>query len=483
MSQLTLSLFGSPKIEVGSETIEINRRKATALLAYLAVTDQGHSRDALATLFWPEASQSRARKSLRSALWALNKSAVGDWLAVDDEAVTLQLDETFRLDVAHFRALLTVPEQHNHPAGAVCPDCLEALTEAVSLYQGDFMAGFTLPDAPDFDEWQFFQSESLRQALSTALESLIHLHSAQGDFGAAIPHARRHLALDPLHEAAHRTLMRLYAQSGQQAAALRQYQLCLDALEAEFGLAPSEETVNLCEQIRTGRLGTEVEEATGKTTTGVIPDELSKGAEEQGSRGAGEFLSIPSLSPSSLPPSPSAPLHNLPQQATPFIGRERELADLAALLTDPPRRLVTILGPGGIGKTRLALEAGSRLASEYRHGVYFASLVPLRSSDDISPTIAKVIAYPLQGGQRSSQQQVLDYLREKQMLLVLDNFEHLLDSAPTSFTPIEFLTNMLETAPGLKILVTSRERLQLSGETVFHLDGLAISCQWVRSVF
>jgi predicted ATPase len=167
---------------------------------------------------------------------------------------------------------------------------------------------------------------------------------------------------------------------------------------------------------------------------------------------------------SPMPPVPPASRPNLPAQTTPFVGRETELSELARLLDNPTIRLVTILGPGGMGKTRLALEAAARTAG-YRHGVYFAPLAPLGESEDIVPTIAEVVGYPLQAGSRSPKQQLLDYFSQKQTLLVLDNFDHLLDGA-------DLVSEILQAAPAVKVLATSRARLKLSGETVFTLDGM-----------
>jgi DNA-binding SARP family transcriptional activator len=260
MSDLKLRCLGPLRIEVDGAPLEITRRKALALLVYLAVSNDSHSRDALATLFWPEANQRRARAALRSALWELNKSPLGDWLEVETESVTLNRSAGMWLDVTRFQQLLSSCQGHHHPAAEVCPACLDPLAEAVSLYRDDFLTGFTLPDAPDFDEWQFFQSESLRQQFASALERLARLHNARGDPAAAIPYARRWLSLDPLHEPAHRQLMLLYANSGQQAAALRQYQLCVDTLQAELGFAPTSETTALYEQIRLGKLSSRAEE-------------------------------------------------------------------------------------------------------------------------------------------------------------------------------------------------------------------------------
>jgi DNA-binding SARP family transcriptional activator len=215
MSELKLFFLGPPRVELDGAPVEFQRRKAVALLIYLAVSGQAHARDALATLFWPDQSQSRARAYLRRDLAVLNTSLNGEWLEADRE--TVELKSGAESDVAHFRRLLAECQTHGHTPEAVCPACLPLLTQAVSLYTDDFLAGFTLRDSAEFDDWQFFQAESLRQELAQVLERLVRGHSAQGEYGAAIPYARRWVALDALHEPAQQHLMQLYDQSGQPA--------------------------------------------------------------------------------------------------------------------------------------------------------------------------------------------------------------------------------------------------------------------------
>src|SRR5262245_16578332 len=210
MRSLKLFLFGSPRLEREGMALPITRRKALALFIYLAVTGKRQGRDTLATLFWPDSSQSEARTALSRHLSELNKILPDNTLIL--EAETISLEGEIWLDVVEFEAAL-----------AACPEatgtCLPTLEAAVSLYKDDFLAGFTLPDSPDIDEWQFFQAESLRQKLSVALGKLASAQGEGQDFEKAIITARRWLALDPLNELAHRALMQFYAWSGQQAAA------------------------------------------------------------------------------------------------------------------------------------------------------------------------------------------------------------------------------------------------------------------------
>ena len=250
MSTLKVFLLGSPQLEIDGLPIELERRKAMTLLAYLAVTQKSQSRDSLAALFWPEADQSRARTTLRHHIWTLNRGLGEGWLDISRETIRVNANSDLWVDVTQFRNELAACQTHNHAGTDVCLDCLPHLREAVSLYRDDFLAGFTLRDSPEFDEWQRFESETLRRELNEALERLVRSQSAQADFKAAIPYAQRWLALDPLHEPAHRYLMELYARAGQRAAALHQYAECERILLEELGVPPSMETTALAERIR-----------------------------------------------------------------------------------------------------------------------------------------------------------------------------------------------------------------------------------------
>jgi predicted ATPase/DNA-binding SARP family transcriptional activator len=253
MAHLKLFVLGPLRLEREGQPVEFNLRKALALLAYLAVSGQPHSRDALATLLWPESDGREARARLRRTLHRLSLAIGEDILDSGPETIRLRSHAGLWLDCAAFR-------QHVS-AGLVAiaqdwaaSERLAHLDAAVELYTDDFLAGFTLPDSPAFDEWQFFQRESLRQLYGQMLEQLVHAYRGQRAWDRAIEYARRWLALDQLHEPAHRLLMRLYAWAGQHAAALRQYQECSRVLEAELGAAPEDETTTLYEAIRTRQL-------------------------------------------------------------------------------------------------------------------------------------------------------------------------------------------------------------------------------------
>jgi predicted ATPase/DNA-binding SARP family transcriptional activator len=440
MSRLSLYLLGPPHVERDGEALELGASKNVALVAYLAVTGEPHTREALVTLLWPELEPSRARAGLRRNL-SLLRSALGEErLAVDRESVGLDPDGGLWLDVRAFCGLLGSWRGHGHAPDEVCAQCLEDLGEATELYRGDFLAGFSLRDSVAYDDWQFFQSEGLRQEMASALERLVRGHSQRGAYAEAVPHARRWVALDPLHEPAHYYLMRAHARSGQRAAALRQYEECARVLEAELGAAPSEETTQLYRAIVEGREGP-----------------------SPAGRPLAEHIST---EPVSERRSPRQPQHNLPVQATPFIGREAQLAEVGELLRRPEVRLLTLTGAGGAGKTRLALQVASGMLAEYPDGVYLVDLAPVRDPGLVVPTIAKTLGVIESGGE-SLLETVKYALGQRRLLLLLDNFEQVISAAPA-------VSELLAAAPNLVVLVTSRTPLRLSAEFEYPVPPMAV---------
>jgi len=247
-------LFGSPRIEQNRNSTGFQRRKTLGLFIYLVFTGQSHSRDSLAGLFWSDTDQSGARANLRRDISRLKKSLGENSLLVDGENVTWNPEFDFWVDVKEFQSKMDEAASHNHLSGSLCPICSAILKEAVNLYTDDFLAGFSLSDSLKFEEWQFFQAESLRRSLAGALQTLLAWHTSRGEFEQAIAYARRWLAIDNLHEPAYQTLIRLYAWAGQQAAALRQYQECVRILRDGLGVEPEEETRTLYESVKSRTL-------------------------------------------------------------------------------------------------------------------------------------------------------------------------------------------------------------------------------------
>lgn len=259
MNQLKVYLFGVPRVALGEQDVPVKRRKMLALLAYLLISGQPHSRESLATRFWPEFDLSSALANLRRDLSRLKEAVGGNRLRIERDRVQLDLSAGVWSDVAQFEEYLRQAREHGHfrpgsEIGERCETCQAALEAAGRLYTGSFLSGFNLPDSPAFDEWQFFQSERLNAEFAAVLQHLAQWHIQQGEYEQALEPARRWVALDALHEPAQRLVMQLYAWSGQPSAARRQYNLLVDLLHQELDAEPEPETQALIKAIQARRL-------------------------------------------------------------------------------------------------------------------------------------------------------------------------------------------------------------------------------------
>lgn len=413
MTRLDLFLLGSPRIELHGQPIKVSTRKAIALAAYLGVTAVPHQRDHLTALLWPELNQQRGRAALRTTLSALKKEIGAEWLIAAND--TIHLKSSYWCDVVQFHEY--VADVEHQP--------VDNLQKAVDLYRDGFLAGFTLKDSIAFDEWQYFQTETLQQQLESTLQQLVAYFQAEGDYAQAIELCRHWLKIDTLNETVHHQLMTLYAASGQPTAALRQYAQLTQVLKEELDIPPTEVSTTLYKAIKNGRFS------------------------------------------SSSPPKTdhSNPPWNNPYLATSFVGRQQEITQIENRLTNPDCRLLTLIGSGGVGKTRLALQIGEQLKSDLWTTAVFVPLASVKAEPiQLISAIAAATGFQFYG-QKDSQTELLNFLKEKGWLLLLDNFEHLLVCKSV-------LTAILQTAPHIKLLVTSRERLHLQSEWLFTIEGL-----------
>lgn len=292
------------------------------------------------------------------------------------------------------------------------------LAATLDLYRGDFLEGFFLREASGFEEWTLLERERLRQQTLGAMHTLVEFYVSCGEYRAGLPWAQRLLELDPLRESAHRQSMILLARDGQLNAALAHYNACARLLEKELGVQPEAETQTLYQRLKD---------------------------------------------------SGAAYRHNLPTFLTPFIGREAELTQIGDRLIQSASRLITIVGPGGLGKTRLAIQVAADKLGAFLQGVCFVSLSGVSSNSD-EQTIIGEIAESLQltfTGSAKLRTQLFNYLRDKELLLVLDNFEQVIETAG-------LITELLQACPKVRVLITSRVRLNCLGEWVISLDGLTV---------
>lgn len=302
--ELRLALLGLPSVvHDGLAVSGFISSKAQALLYYLAVTGRPHSREALAALFWGDMPDSNARANLRVTLCNL-RQLFPDHLLAGRDTLAFNRATPYWLDVEVFQAAL---RQLESSPGATAETVVR---ESVALYCGEFLEGFSVDGAPEFEAWALLQREQLRQAALQALHALTIYATEQGAHKRGITYATQLIALDPWREEAHRQLMLLLALNGQRGAALAQYETCRRILVAELGIQPLEETTELYERIRAADLG-------------------APAAETQ------------------------------QQQLLPFAGRGDEYAWLVRewkAARTSAKGIALIEGEAGIGKTRLAEE-------------------------------------------------------------------------------------------------------------------------------
>jgi predicted ATPase/DNA-binding SARP family transcriptional activator len=432
---------------LNGQTVELKRRKAVALLVYLAVEGRSQSREFLSGLFWPEYEQSKAYAYLRRTLWEI-KAVLGDgWLKTKRDWVGIPSSANIQVDVNQFQVLLQGVKDHDHPFTELCDDCISQLEAAIQLYQGDFLLGFSLSACSQFDNWQFLQSEILRRIYQDSLQSLVNALEQRGKLSEAIPFAQRWLAIDSLDERAHRKLMTLYAKNQQRQAAIRQFEHCQMVLKTELDLPPETETTELYNQIRQSRAASSPLEDGGRQILLTEYDQSS-------------WLEQILASPVQV-----AYAANLPIQTTPFVGRQSEISEICESLDNPDCWLITLTGMGGIGKTRLAHQIGLEISATFPDGVYFVSLEGLKSSSALIPKVAETLGLSILPQENSLENQLNSFLRDKTLLLIFDNFEEWVSEAA-------ILHQLHAEADGLKCLVTSRERLKISGEWVYEIQGL-----------
>ncbi len=397
-------------------------RKVEALFVYLAYERREYPREMLAELLWDELTTERALGNLRTALSNI-QAHLPDYLLTSRQTVMANPAKAVWFDALELMRVLDVSEAP-FPAA-------DDLEKALALYQGDFLAGFHLRDELNFERWMIGEAERLRGKMSMVLPRLIDAALDQARYPVAIDHARRLLTLDPLSEDGHRGLMMAFAYAGQRALALKQYELCVRVLHDELHTAPEAETTRLFSQIQNDQFSTPPSAA--------------------------------SAAPLDIESKP--PVIRLPTMPTPFIERPTELGQITDRLANPDCRLLTIVGPGGTGKTRLAIQAAAACGRRFKDGIYFVPLASIPSEAFLVLEIAGVLGLAF-GNTDEPRRTLLDYLSERQQLLVLDNFEHLIESGG-------LIADILSGAPGVKLLVTSREWLNLLGEWVLPIDGMA----------
>ena len=447
MARCSITLLGSMQVNLDGRPLHaLESGKVRCLLAYLAVeSEQAHERERLAGLFWPEMSEAQARHNLSQSLHNLRQAlgeedkagslsaqpgSAASYLLVTPHTVQFNPHSEAWLDVCEFDIRIAAVRQHAHRRLETCGQCARLLQEAERLYQGDFLAGVSLRGCQAFEEWALVWRERLRRQLCEAFADLVTYYEGRDELRRASALTERWVQVDPLNETAQRRLMRLLALDGQRTQALARYAGFSRILATELGVEPSRESQQLYQRI--------LAEESAQTNLPGLPGRL-------------------------------------PVPLTPFVGREDELAELIAWLRVAQTRLVTLLGPGGCGKTRLALQAARSLRYDFPDGIFLVSLSGIGSSEAFLPALASALNLVFQPGWGDPFEQLYAYLQRRHLLLILDSFEEV---SPAS----QQLTRLLQAAPGLQLLVTSRARLNVQAEQVFPLEGLRypVSCDLGR---
>jgi predicted ATPase/DNA-binding SARP family transcriptional activator len=438
MPQLSTYFLGPFRVARDDKSVTgFESDKMRALLAYLVVeADHAHRREALAALLWPDQAESAARQSLRQAIYVLrNALSPGDEpampLLVTRQTVQVNPAAGIRCDVRQFNELLAACKAHRHqppqnPDSNYCTECIERLQKATELYGGDFLQGFVVNDSRDFEEWMLLEREACHREMMYALGRLADYYEDIGKHERSLHFALWQLKLEPWREEAHRQAMRLLSRTGQRTAALAQYEVCRQALAEELGIEPARETTALYERIR--------------------DSETEHQAEHPEHSLAGTAI--------------------LPVASTPLIGREAEVTSVVEQLLREDVRLLTITGPGGVGKTRIAIQAASDLQEQFADGAYFVNLAPIGDPGLVADEIAGALGVK-ERPDRTEMESLISYLQGKRLLLLLDNFEQIAEAAP-------LIAQLVRSTSGVKALITSRIALGLRGTREFPVPPMSL---------
>lgn len=426
-SSLHLYLFGACRVEVGGRAIDL-RRKPKQLLKLLSLQPQQRlHREQIVDLLWtdqePEAAANNLHKTVHAARRALepdvNSGNDSHFILTKEGQIILTAPNELWIDAVEFEKLSSAALKSNDDA--------KACENALALYAGDL-----LPEDL-YEDWASEKREYLRTTYRKLLQKLTAIYESKMQFEQSAEIARKLVSFDELDEDAHRSLMRLYALGGNRQQAVKQFEVCRAVLRKELGVEPERGTRELFEQIASGKLAPQK----NQTQFPAVSEKTSKTQIKT----------------------------NLPHQLTSFVGRAGEIEEIRSLLKTA--RLLTLTGAGGIGKTRLALEAAGKLLDEFRDGIYLIELAALNDS----ALVVRAACAALGAGEdvtRPLVETLRDFLREKQILLIFDNCEQIVAACAA------LVADLLRHCPDLRVLATSREALDTPGEIVWSVSTLSL---------
>lgn len=391
--------------------------KAALLLVYLALHPGEHTRKKLAMMFWSESTDKQALKNLRTILSSVRQN-LPDAILISRDTLSINPDEPIHVDTAQFEQGCTALF-----SAVPLPDLLQTAQDLAHLYSGLFLADVPVREADSLDDWISDKQRHLHELYRRLLYKIIELADDHSNYDIGLHYARELVSLDPYWDAARQQLMRLLAYSNRANEALLQYEDFAQLLADELDTIPDEATTMLYEQIRSQNL--------------IVP-----------TRPIRSSIVLPDM---------------------PFIEAANDIALVKRILNTAQCHLLTIYGISGIGKTALATQLAFERQHDYRDGAYLISLKRARSARDLSYLIAGTLGIDF-GSQTSAhdlEEIVLSYLQHRQILLVLDNYEHLLPET-------DFVQRILEQSSQLLLIVTSQTPLNLFREWLIPLSGLRV---------
>jgi predicted ATPase/DNA-binding SARP family transcriptional activator len=449
---LEVKFLGQFSVTRDGSSLTIPTRNAQSLFAYLVLNSgKAYRRERLAGLLWPDSTEGNARSNLRHELWRLRKALETggeSYFLIDDLTIAFDPQSEYSLDVDMLES--AVLEQGT----------AEDLITALSLYQGELLPGF-------YDEWVTLERDRLIALHETGMARLLEILQAEGRWAEVLEWGTRWIALGGWPEPAYRALMSAYANSGDVSKAVATYERFIQGLQKDLGVDPSEQTQVLYRRIKAG-WGKDGKKA--PPTRANLPP---RSTEE-------------SYGPTLALQLARARRSNLPRPLTSFIGREKELEQVESLVAKA--RLVTITGSGGVGKTRLAIQAAEALIPNFKDGVWWVELAALSpttppqkreseagrgrkgeltSTDLVAQAVVKSMRIP-NSPDFSPVEALVEHMHDKQLLLVLDNCEHLIDPCAA------LVERMLAECPDVTIFTTSREALGVPGEKARLLPSLSL---------
>jgi DNA-binding SARP family transcriptional activator/predicted ATPase len=430
MVELQMRFLGCPTIIADGREAKFTRTKSVALIAFLAVSQIPHTRVELSTLLWEDSSQSRG--NLRTVIQEINKTLGINCLRVDSQTVQLVQHDQIEVDLHQFCSYLRECTTHGHDKDSVCLNCIAPLEKAVALYRGSLLEGFEVSNSQNFSSWQAAKRDEFERDMCNALSQLVTAYSAASRYEQANAVAHRWINIDPYNEVAHRAIMSAHVWMNNRPAALQHYNTCKQLLSLNLRLAPSRETTDLSNQIREGYTPP-TPSFHPASVSAVLPSEM-------------------------LTPTPS---HQA--SAGTLIGRDNDLNILLSLVNDPSCKLVTVLGSGGVGKTRLVLEALHRLQTSSHFVVHFVSLVHINSEETLIQALSEALGLSLHD-QETIPMQFHNFTKElpHKPVLILDGFEACLPYKA-------ILSDILQKSTNLKVVITSREALLISQEWILPI--------------